>query len=73
MIRRCAWCHRFLGFKQGRGITDGICPPCQRKVLDELEYEDLDHHPGGAIAVVTACSLFWIAVAVTIWFAWRQG
>ena len=41
MIRRCAWCEKTLGTKEGEdGITDGICPDCYAKQWAELE-EDI--------------------------------
>jgi len=38
MIRRCAWCKKILGTKEGAdGITDSICPECAAKMVEELE------------------------------------
>jgi len=35
MIIICSWCKKILGYKEGDGVTHGICKEC----LDKLEEE----------------------------------
>ena len=44
IARRCGWCRRFnstedirLAHECGAKISDGICPPCERKFLAQLD------------------------------------
>jgi len=36
----CAWCNKDMGEKDGQGvsgISHGICPSCQEKLMNELK------------------------------------
>ncbi len=39
IVRRCAWCHCFIGLRPGLGQTGtshGICPECYREQLEKI-------------------------------------
>jgi len=45
MQRRCAWCGKAMGTKDGDGVsgeTSGICPACKAKLLAGLPELDPD-------------------------------
>lgn len=40
MIRRCGWCGKVLGEKDGQGVDDettGVCETCYQRLLAEAE------------------------------------
>ncbi len=41
----CAWCGRELGFREGQGITHGICRPCQSSLVEETLKNQLRKEP----------------------------